>query len=137
MGRLSDATMNAMLDLMFGTGHAGIFPASYDVALSTTAPTNAGTNVTEPSGNAYARVSVPNDDAHWPPAVSRQKSNGTAITFPQPTGSWGTVTHFAIYDGGTSTFRAWGALQTPRSIDATSDPPTFAISALVVNGPGS
>lgn len=138
MGRLSDATMNIVLDLMFGDDHVAPFPASYDVALSTTQPTNTGTNVTEPDGAAgYARIEVTNDDTNWPPATARQKANGTAITFDQPTDDWGTVGWAAVYDHGTTTFRAWSALQTPRVINAASDPPRFPAGAFVLNGPGA
>lgn len=137
MGRLSDDTMNIVLDLIFGSGHAASFPATYDIALSTTLPTNTGANVTEPSGNGYARVTVTNNDTNWPAAVSRSKTNGTAIVFPQPTGSWGTISHFAVYAGGTSTFRGWGALTTPRVVDGSSDPPNFAAGAMILSGPGA
>jgi hypothetical protein len=140
MGRVADDTMNAILDLLLGSGHAGFMPSSVDIALSTTAPTNTGTNVTEPTGPSYARVQVTNDNTHWPAATGRQKANGTAITFPQPTGPWGTVGWAAIYDHGVTGptgYRAWVELQTHRAIDAASDPPRFPAGAFVINGPGA
>lgn len=142
MGRLSDDTMNAVLDLLLGDGHADFIAATVKIALSTTAPTNAGANVTEPTGPSYARVTVPNDDDNWPPATARQKSNALAITFPQPTGPWtdgssNPIGWAAMYDGDTLDFMAWVELQTHRVIDAASDPPRFPAGAFVVNGPGT
>lgn len=137
MGRLSDATVDGLLDLVFGD--VTYTPASsYDIALSTTQPNNDGTGVTEPGGGiGYSRVAVTNDTTHWPAASGRQKSNGVAIAFGTPTGDWGVIGWFAIYDHGTSTFRGWGALAVSRHITSTSAPATFDIGALVINAPGS
>jgi hypothetical protein len=46
------------------------------------------------------------------------KANGTAITFPAATGSWGTITHiggFTASTGGTVVW--WGALSASKAID--------------------
>ncbi len=135
MGFFSDATVDALLDLMFGSGHASGFPSSYDVALSTTQPTDNGSNVTEPA-DTYVRQAVTNNTTNFPAASARQKSNGTAIAFPQPMGAWGVVGYFAIYDHGTSTFRGWGALGVALNITGSSLPPTFAPGQLVITAPG-
>lgn len=69
------------------------------VGLSTTTPTANGGNVTEPVGNAYARVST--SGATWGAAVAASPSsvsNTVEVTFPTPTGSWGTVTDFTLHD---------------------------------------
>lgn len=136
-GRLSDADANNVLDTRFGAV-ASTAPATYYVGLSTTVPTNTGTNVTEPAGNGYARVAVTNNTTNWPAAASRAKSNGTQITFPTATGTgWGTVTHFVIYDAGTGgNFRAWGSLNTSQAIGGNSMA-SFAAGALVINAPGA
>jgi hypothetical protein len=86
-----------LLDHVWGNS-AYTAPATLYVALSTTTPADDGTNFTEPSGNAYARVAVTNNTTNWPNAAGGAKANGTAITFPTATGSWGTVTHFGIFD---------------------------------------
>lgn len=108
-------------------------PANWFVALSTTTPTEAGGNFTEPVGNAYARVSTA--DADWSAAVGAQpstKSNGNAITFPTASGSWGTVTHFGLFDASTSgNFRMWGVLTASKTI-GNGDTASFAASALVL-----
>jgi hypothetical protein len=133
LGFLTDASVDALLDLFAGTGHGSAFPSSYDVALSKTQPNNNGTGVTEPSGAGYARVDIP--AASWGAAATRQKTNSVAVTFAQPTGDWGVVGWFCLYDHGTSTFRAWGALSSQVNITAASDPPVFGVGALVINAP--
>lgn len=136
MGRLSDSDANNVLDNRFGAV-TSTPPATYYVGLSTTTPTNTGGSVTEPSSGSYARVAVTNNTTNWPSASGRSKSNGTAITFPSATGSWGTITHFVIYDASTAgTFRAWGALTTPRAV-VSGDTPAFAVGALTIDAPGS
>jgi hypothetical protein len=136
MGRLSDDDANNMLDVRFG-GVASSAPATYYVGLSTTAPTNTGTNVTEPSGGAYARVAVTNDTTNFPAASGRAKSNGTVVTYPTATADWGTLTHFVLYDAATGgSMRAWGALATPQAVasGATAD---FPVGSLTITAPGS
>lgn len=74
-------------------------PSTY-VALFTTDPTDAASG-TEVSGNGYARTRVYTDGAtspYWNTPSNGQTDNNGNITFPQATGSWGTVTHFAIFD---------------------------------------
>ena len=118
---LMDVLENAVLDEMLGAS-ATLFGASVDIALSTTTPTDAGGNITEPNaGYGYARVSVTNNGTEWPAASSGEKKNANTILFAQASGgAWGDVTHFVIYDGATP--KIWGALDngagtpTPRTI---------------------
>lgn len=97
MGRLSDVAANNDLDVRFGR-YASTAPASYWVGLSATKPTDAGGNVTEPSGNGYARVEVPNDAAHFPAAAGRVKTNGKPIQWPTATAAWGALPYSVLYD---------------------------------------
>lgn len=95
-----DAYKKKLLDAVYGNT-AVAPPATTYIALSTTTPTQPAGNITEPSGNAYARVAKTNDTTNWPGATTADpsvKGNGTTITFPQATGSWGTVTYWVIYD---------------------------------------
>jgi hypothetical protein len=136
MGRLSDAAANQLLDLAFSKA-TNNFPATYYIGLSTTVPTNTGTNVTEPSGGTYARVAVTNNATNFPAASGRAKSNGAVVVFNTATLSWGTVTHFVIYDASTAgTFWGWGALAASQSI-TTGTQASFAIGALTINAPGT
>jgi hypothetical protein len=108
-------------------------PTNWFVGLSTTTPTEAGGNFTEPVGNGYARVSTA--DADWDPASGTApviKDNANAITFPQATGSWGTVSHFGLFDASTGgNLRMWGVLATAKAI-ANLDTAAFAAAALVI-----
>lgn len=64
--------------------------------LSTADPTDDGSGLAEPSGNAYARVEVPS--SYWNSSSGGSSTNSSAITFPTATGSWGTVTHIVLFD---------------------------------------
>ena len=84
-----------------------ISSSSYDscyLALSTTEPTINNSNVTEPVGNGYARISISKFMAA--PALSSDSTvteitNNKEIHFNEATGNWGTITHFALYTSST------------------------------------
>ena len=101
-------------------------PSTVYVGLFTSDPTDAGSG-TEVSGGSYARKAAtfgaPSDGA---------STISSAIEFDQATGSWGTVTHFGIYDASTSGNLLYhGALTASKAID-TGDVFKFATSALTV-----
>jgi hypothetical protein len=97
------------------------------VALFTAAPSDAGGG-TECTGGSYARKST--DGADWAAASSGATSNAAAITFVTPTGSWGTVTHFALMDAATAgNMLAWADLTTPQAV-GTGNTVSFAIGEL-------
>lgn len=122
----STANKNAVLDRLF-SGATLTIPGTLHFGLSTTQPTDAGTNVTEPTGGSYARVSVTNNVSNFPVAVAGAKSNANDIVWPAATGNWGTVGWWVAYDSATvGVFHHWGTLQTARVI-ATGD--TFRIVA--------
>lgn len=139
MGRLADTFANNILDLAFSKATNG-FPATMYIGLSSTTPTNTGTNVTEPSGGGYARVAVTNNATNWPAASARSKANGTAITFPAATADWVAgvnLTHWVIYDASTAgTFVAWGAITTPAPV-LNGTQPSFAVGAITITAPGT
>lgn len=91
-GSLSDFLENELLDHVLKTGAYSV-PTDIYVALSTADPLDSSTGIAEP-GNGYARV-VMND---WDASTSRATENTNQITFPQSTGDWGTISHWAIYD---------------------------------------
>jgi hypothetical protein len=136
MGRLADFYANQVMDMAFGRG-TNNFPTDYYIALSSVQPTNTGGNVTEPAGNNYSRVHSLNNDANWPAARGRTKSNGQDILFPAATGDWGTMAFFAIYDDPTAgNFVAWGELTTPTDINVGAQA-AFITGTLVINAPGT
>lgn len=129
----SDAYENKHLDAMLGAGYATtIFPGTIYVALFTAAPTDAGGG-TEVAGGGYARVAVVNDGTNWPAAAGGQKKNGTVITFPTATASWGNLTHWGFYDALTAgVLGHYNALTgAPIAINSGMTP-SFAVGALVL-----
>lgn len=108
-------------------------PANWFVGTSTTTPTEAGANFTEPVGNNYGRVSTAAAD--WAAAVAGDptvKDNANAITFPTASGSQGTQTHFGLFiaaSGGT--VRMWGALDVSKAVGA-GDTASFGVGVLDV-----
>jgi hypothetical protein len=92
---------------------------------------NLSMTVREPSGNAYARVSTTGAD--WNTASGGALDNANDITFPEATGSWGTITHFALFDAATGgNMLAYGALSTPKII-GSGDTAKFAAGDLDVS----
>jgi hypothetical protein len=104
---------NACLNWFRGT----TFPATVGdvyLALFTTAPVNgviAGS--TEVSGSSYARVAiVPNTTNFGAPSGAAPASavSGASFVFPTPSGSWGTVVGWGLFDASSAgNFLAYGA----------------------------
>lgn len=93
---LTDYTRNKIIDALHGKA-SYVAPATRYLGLSTTTPTQAGTNFTEPSGNGYARVAMPT--ASMASASGGVAANTAAYNFPAATGSgWGTVTYLGVFD---------------------------------------
>jgi hypothetical protein len=132
-GSKSNTLELQMLDAVLGkvpyTGATTLYTALYTVA-----PTSAGGG-TEVSGGSYARASGTNNLTNWPSATGGgpgTKANGTAITFPTATASWGTIVAFGIFDAASAgNLLYWGTLTTSRAV-ALGDTPSFAIGALTV-----
>lgn len=125
MGSLSDYAEAKILDHL--NGKATFSAVTAYVALYTAAPSDSGGG-TEVSGNNYSRKQTAAAD--WNSAASGAASNANAITFATPSGSWGTVTHFGIFDASTSgNLLWWGALTTSKTI-AANDIASFAAGSL-------
>lgn len=120
MGSFAEYLEKKILDEVFG-GTAFSAPGTLYIGLSTTTITNAGGNITEPSGNGYARKAVTNDTNNWNTAITEsnkgKKTNKVAFEFAQATGSWGTITDWFIADASSGgNILAWGALGTSKSV---------------------
>lgn len=138
---MSDYLENKMVDQLF-RGQTAPTTSTLYVALLTAAPSDSGGG-TEVSGGSYARVAVTSSLANWAGTQSAgsttassgtggQTSNNIAITFPTPSATWGTATHFGIYDastGGNLLFH--GALSISKTINE-SDTVTFPVGTLSV-----
>ena len=99
-GTFSDYTENELLDHIMGVGSLTM-PTVY-VALCTGDPTDAGTGASMnevADANSYARVAIATDFAT--PAADGSIANDGQIDFAAASGSWGTVTHYALLDSGT------------------------------------
>lgn len=103
-------------------------------ALSTTAPNPDGTNVTEPSGGSYARVTATLNTARFgAPSGSSPTSCSltTAIQWPQATSGWGTVSHWAAYDSSTGGNMIYYGTLTSSELVTTGLQPQFAVGDLI------
>ncbi len=121
---------------------AGTGPATLYVGLLTATPTDS-TAGTEVSGGSYARVSVTSGTTAWnntqgnttgaSTGTDGTTENAGTVTFPAPTGNWGTVTGFGIYDASTSgNLLIYAALTTPKTINNGDAAPSFAAGALTI-----
>ena len=125
MSSFSDYAENAVLNHIVGKT-AFTMPTAY-VALFTAAPSDSGGG-TEVTGNNYARKSTAAAD--WTTASGGAISNANAITFATPSGSWGTVTHFALFDASTAgNMLAWAPLTASQAI-GTGNTVSFAVGDL-------
>lgn len=128
-GSFADYAENKVLDHITGKT-SFTMPSVVAVALYTVAPTDstAGTEVT--NANAYARVTTA--AANWAAASGGATSNAQVITFPTPTGSWGTVVAFALLDSathGAGNMLAWADLTSSQAI-GTGNSVSFAVGDL-------
>lgn len=94
MGSFADYWENEILDHLFGKGVYN--PPTIYVGLSTADPLDNGSGLAEPIGNNYSRVATIGDD--WNAAAGGALDNANDIIFPEASGDWGTLTHFAIFD---------------------------------------
>lgn len=103
--RTAQALLNALFGKTSNFGALASAPTIY-VGLSSTTPTEAGANVTEPSSGGYARVATVAGD--WNAASLADPSaldNANVITFPVATGDWlsgADLTHAVLFDAATS-----------------------------------
>lgn len=122
---------NRVLDLNFG-GSAYTQPATYYFGLSTTTINIDGTGMTEPSGGAYARVSLTNNKTNFGNASNASLTNSTAVQFPESTASWGTITYVAMLDASSSGNLWWFDALSPARTVASATTVLFAIGSITV-----
>ena len=140
MSAFTNYAENKIIDRVI-RGQGGSFPTNWYVGLLTAAPSDSGAG-TEVSGNGYARVQIAASAAAWaatdavgstaaPSAGSSgTTSNNASVDFPSPSGGWGTVSHFAVYDAASGGNMWWyGALVVAKQI-FTGDPVKFPAGAL-------
>lgn len=147
MAAFTDAFENKLIDwllrgqtLGLATG-TGTGPTTTYIGLFTANPTDS-TAGTEVSGGAYARVAVTSSLANWAGTQAAASttassgntgttSNNAAVTFPAPTGSWGVITGFGIFDAASGgNLLIYGALTTNKTVNNGDAAPSFAAAAL-------
>lgn len=143
MGGKSDFLENKFIDWLL-RAQAFSPPATTYVALYTAAPSDSGGG-TEVSGGSYARVAVTSSMANWAgtqasastvasSGTNGQTSNNATITFPAPSGNWGSCSHFGVFDassGGNLLY--WGAITPSAKTVNNGDPaPSFPAGTLVI-----
>ena len=123
---------NRVLDKNFG-GTAYSEPATYYFGLSTTTIQIDGTGATEPAGGAYARVALTNNKTNWGTASNAALTNSTAVTFPESSGSWGTITYVGMWDASTAGNIWWFDVLTPARAVASTTTVLFSIGSITVS----
>ena len=112
--------INCVAGNLFGSKTTPALPTDYYVGLSTTQPSADGSGITEPLASAgYARVKVTSFSTPSNGVVT----NASSVEFPDSTASWGTITHFVIFDSGTrgsGNALMYGALDEPRTVEKAS-----------------
>lgn len=130
------ARERVIADSQFGAGAiTGVAPATWYVGLSTTIPANDGSGFSEPVGAAYGRVAFTNNATNWPAASTSdgvtRKLNGAKITFPNPTGAWGTIVYWGLFLNPTGGTPEWvGALSAPIAPRNGNSPVEFDLQQL-------
>lgn len=129
MSSLSDYLENKLaLQLFNATAYTT--PATMYAALHTSNPADDDSG-TEVSGNGYARVAITTNDTNWT-VTDDTAENATAITFPEATGSQGTVTHWGLYDASSSGNLLYhGALGSSKAI-ASGQTPAILPGAITI-----
>ena len=131
MGSLSNYAENALLNHIT-TNSAYTSVATVYLALCTADPTDAGTGASMnevANSGSYARTAIT-----FGAAASRRVTQSGAVAFTASTGSWGTVTHWAVVDSatyGAGNVLAYGAFATSRVI-ASGNTPTVTDATVYV-----
>lgn len=139
---MSDFLENKLIDHVFrATAYSA--PATIYIGLSTSACSDSSFG-TEVSGGSYARVAVTSNTTNWAgtqSAGSTAASSGTGgttsnngtITFPAPTGNWGSVTHVTFGDASSAgNLLFCVALTVAKTVNNGDAAPSFAAGALTM-----
>lgn len=116
MSAFSDYMEDKIINWSLRNTSAGTAPTTVYISAHTGAPgeDNAGAN--EVSGNNYGRAAVSTSGGFSAPSGGAT-SNAANIEFAQASGSWGTITHFAIWDAVTTGNQLYnGALTASKAI---------------------
>ena len=131
MGSITDYLEDELLDHVLN-GNTFSPAATLYLCLCTADPTDAATGASMSEcgdSGAYERTEITFDEV-----FNRQIYQLADVTFPTATGSWGTVTHFAIADTqthGAGNVYAHGTLAFSRSVESGNTPVIAAAEIMV------
>jgi len=109
MGTLSNHAEDELLDHVCNAAYSPV--ATVYLSLSTADPLDDASGLAEPGSN-YARKAIT-----FAAAASRQTTQTGDVTYDEATGSWGTITHWAIHDAATvGNMLAHGAFAASKTI---------------------
>lgn len=94
---VSDYLANKLLDHLL-KGSAYSVPTNLYAGFSTANPTDDASGLAEPSGNNYSRTALNS----WNAASGGATANAADFEGPAASGSWGTLTHAALFDASTA-----------------------------------
>lgn len=114
MSAMSNYLENEILDHVLGTG-AYTHPSQVYIGLAT-ASFGEGNTGTELSGSGYARQAI-----NFSAASGGTTSNSANVDFPAATASWGSVSHYGLFDASSAgNLLIHGAFSSAKTI-ATGD----------------
>lgn len=110
--------LNCIMGNVFKTKENPTLPNKVYLGLSSTAPAVDGSGVSEPLASAgYERVELTNLGEPSNGVIS----NDSEISFLESSASWGTVTHFVLYDAPTNgNLLMFNVLSQSRSVEAAT-----------------
>lgn len=110
--------LNCIMGNVFKTKENPTLPSKVYLGLSSTAPAVDGSGVSEPLASAgYERVELTNLGEPSNGVIS----NESEISFPESSASWGTVTHFVLYDAPTNgNLLMFNVLSQSRSVETAT-----------------
>lgn len=136
---MSDYLENKLIDFVL-RGQTFTAPTTVYYALATSAGSDSACG-TEVSGGSYARVGVASSLANWAgtqaaasttasSGTSGTTSNNTVVTFAGPTGNWGVVVEYCVFDAASAGNLLWrAALTASKTINNGDSAPSFAAGA--------
>lgn len=147
MANLSTYAQNQFLKWLTQATAPTTAPNPIYCSLHTADPGQTGTSEVSTSGTGYARVSVStttasaifggNHVAGAAPVANGTKqevTNSAAITFPSPTGTWGTCGYFGFWDAASGgNFLIGGALTASIAPLNGDSAPSFAVGAAAID----
>lgn len=136
----TNAQVHQNLEIKVGRRSGGDAFVIAELGLSSTLPANDGTNVTEPSGNNYARISMAGSGADWEATAGlttiRQILTITVKAFPQSSGAWlsGAQMPYLTAYNSAGTLIDWVALGSPATVAAANVVLQFNAGSLACTG---